>query len=36
MILTPLGHTEFLLDIENKDGKNVRFLLDSWLSHFAV
>lgn len=36
MIITPLGHTEFLLDIENKEGKNVRFLIDSWLSDFAV
>jgi L-ascorbate metabolism protein UlaG (beta-lactamase superfamily) len=36
MILTPLGHTEFLLDIENKDSKNVRILMDSWLSDYAI
>ncbi len=36
MILTPLWHTEFLLDIENKEGNNVRFLIDAWLSDFLV
>lgn len=36
MILTPLWHTEFLLDIENKDGKNIRFLIDSWFSDFVT
>lgn len=36
MILTPLGHTEFLLDITGSHGKNVRILVDSWLSGFAV
>lgn len=36
MIITPLWHTEFLLDIENKEGKNIRFLVDTWLSDFLV
>ncbi len=36
MILTPLGHTEFLVDIVNSDGRNIRILVDSWLSDYAV
>lgn len=36
MIITPLGHTEFLVDIEPRQGRSVRILIDSWLSDFAV
>lgn len=36
MILTPLWHTEFLVDIKNTTGDNVRILVDAWLSDFAV
>lgn len=36
MIITPLWHTEFLVDITNKMGKNIRILVDAWLSDFVV
>lgn len=36
MIITPLGHTEFLVDIKNSHSENVRILVDSWLSGFSV
>ncbi len=36
MIITPLWHTEFLVDIANPVWENVRILIDSWLSEFAV
>lgn len=36
MIITPLGHTEFLVDIRNSHDENVRILVDTWLSDFAV
>ena len=35
MILTPLGHTEFLVDIANPAGENVRILVDAWFSDYA-
>ncbi len=35
MIITPLWHTEFLLDIANPTWDNVRILIDSWLSDYA-
>ncbi len=36
MIITPLWHTEFLVDIANPDWDNVRILVDSWLTDYAV
>jgi Beta-lactamase superfamily domain len=36
MILTPLWHTEFLLDIDNPDQERVRILIDTWLSDMVV
>jgi Beta-lactamase superfamily domain len=36
MIITPLWHTEFLVDIANAQWENVRILIDSWLSDYAV
>lgn len=36
MIITPLWHTEFLVDIESSHDENVRILVDTWLSDFAV
>ncbi len=36
MIITPLWHTEFLVDIANPTWDNVRILVDSWLSDYAV
>lgn len=36
MKITPLGHTEFLLDIENREGQMIRILVDSWLSDFVI
>jgi Beta-lactamase superfamily domain len=36
MIITPLWHTEFLVDITNKNQENVRILVDIWLSDFAI
>lgn len=36
MIITPLGHTEFLVDIANASRESVRILVDSWLSDYAV
>jgi hypothetical protein len=36
MIITPLWHTEFLLDIENVWWENVRILVDTWFSDFAI
>ena len=36
MIITPLWHTEFLVDIHNQDGENIRILVDAWFSDFAI
>jgi hypothetical protein len=36
MIITPLWHTEFLVDIANPDRDNVRILVDSWLTDYAL
>lgn len=36
MIITPLWHTEFLVDIKNSEDQNVRILVDAWLSEFAI
>ncbi len=36
MIITPLWHTEFLIDIENPTGRNVRIMVDSWYSDYAI
>lgn len=36
MIITPLGHTEFLVDIANPAGENIRILVDTWLSSYSV
>jgi hypothetical protein len=36
MLITPLWHTEFLVDIANSEWENVRILIDSWLSDYAV
>ncbi|MBC7498405.1 MBL fold metallo-hydrolase [Candidatus Gracilibacteria bacterium] len=36
MIITPLGHTEFLVDIANSTGDTVRILVDTWLSDYAI
>ena len=36
MIITPLGHTEFLVDIANKKWENVRILVDTWLSDYVI
>jgi Beta-lactamase superfamily domain len=36
MILTPLWHTEFLVDIKNSSGENIRILVDTWLSDYAI
>ena len=36
MIITPLWHTEHLVDIANSTGDTVCILIDSWLSDYAV
>lgn len=36
MIITPLWHTEFLVDISNSTGENVRILVDAWLSDYVI
>lgn len=36
MIITPLWHTEFLIDIENSIGRNVRIMVDGWYSDYAI
>lgn len=36
MIITPLWHTEFLVDIENNSWSNVRLLVDTWFSDYAI
>ncbi len=36
MIITPLWHTEFLIDIINSSWDNVRILVDTWFSDFAI
>jgi hypothetical protein len=36
MIITPLWHTEFLIDIANPTWDNVRILVDTWLSDYVV
>ncbi|MDD2917162.1 MAG: MBL fold metallo-hydrolase [Candidatus Gracilibacteria bacterium] len=35
MLIHPLGHTEFGIEIENKQGETVRILVDAWLSNYA-
>lgn len=36
MIITPLWHTEFLVDIVNSEWENIRILVDSWLSDYVA
>lgn len=36
MYITPLGHTECLLEIPNKQGKVIHLLVDAWLSDVCV
>ena len=36
MLITPLGHTEFLVDMASREGGNARILIDSWLSDYAL
>ncbi len=36
MIITPLWHTEFLVDIQNQQLENIRILIDSWLSEYVI
>ncbi len=35
MLISPLGHTEFGITIQNKQGENIRILVDAWLSDYA-
>lgn len=35
MLIHPLGHTEFGIEIRNKEGENIRILVDAWLSDYA-
>lgn len=35
MFISPLGHTEFGITIQNKQGENIRILVDAWLSDYA-
>ncbi|MCP4523506.1 MAG: MBL fold metallo-hydrolase [Candidatus Gracilibacteria bacterium] len=36
MIIDYLGHSEFLVEIKNKNGGKTRILCDAWLSDYAV
>lgn len=36
MIITPLGHTEFLVDITGVNERNVRIMVDGWFSNYAL
>lgn len=36
MIITPLGHTQFLIDIKNPEQKSVKILVDSWISSYVL
>ena len=36
MIITPLWHTEFLIDTMNPAGENIRILIDTWLSDYVI
>lgn len=36
MLITPLWHTEFLVDIKNEENQNIRILVDAWLSDFVI
>lgn len=36
MIVYPLGHTEFGIEIASKNGSTVRILVDGWLSDYAL
>ena len=36
MIITPLGHTEFMVDIANDTGRNIRIVVDGWFSDFSI
>lgn len=35
MLIHPLGHTEFGIEIVNRQGETVRILVDAWLSDYA-
>lgn len=35
MLISPLGHTEFGITIRNKQGEDIRILVDAWLSNYA-
>jgi len=35
MFISPLGHTEFGITIQNKQGESIRILVDAWLSDYA-
>jgi len=35
MLIHPLGHTEFGIETNNKQGETVRILVDAWLSDYA-
>lgn len=35
MLIHPLGHTEFGIEIQNKQSETIRILVDAWLSDYA-
>ncbi len=36
MIITSLGHTQFLVDINNSQNESVKVLIDSWISDYVL
>ena len=35
MLVYPLGHTEFGIEINNKQGESIKILVDAWLSDYT-
>lgn len=36
MLITPLWHTQFIIDIKNKNDENVKIMVDSWMSDYVL
>lgn len=36
MLLTPLGHTEFLIEINNTQNESIKIMVDAWLSDYVL
>lgn len=36
MIITPLGHTQFLIDMNNPSGESIKIMIDAWMSDYVL